>query len=416
MDGSFAKRYAQNPHVLELVVGILIVAAMFLRVLFRRLGAPSLVGFILLGFVLRVIDSASPFLSSSSLLILEFLSSLGVFVLLFRVGLDSNLQGLVAKVPRAAPIWIGNVVLSGGPAYWLCKGLLDLPLVPSLFVAVALTATSIAVSTEMWQEAGALDSADGETLIDVAELDDLSGVALMTLALAVAPALSVEGGDSAWNLAGRVLLLFVAKTAVFAGFCWVVARFAERRLVIALRGTDELGSALVLIGVGLIIAAIASLFGFTIAIGAFFAGLIFSRDPEAVRLETAFMPLYRFFVPFFFISIGFRIEPQTLDSAMKIGGALLIVAVLGKVIGAGLPALLTTSGAGALAIGVSMVPRAEIAMVIGQQARDLGDWAMPAEVYSGIALVSLVTCLVSPFVVRVLLKCIRRPLARSAID
>ena len=83
---------------------------------------------------------------------------------------------------------------------------------------------------------------------------------------------------------------------------------------------------------------------------------------------------------------------------------LLLVGVLGKVIGAGLPALLTTGATGALLIGVSMVPRAEIAMVIGQQARQLGDWAMPPELYSGIAFVSLVTCLTTPFAVRALLK------------
>ncbi|NKB58264.1 MAG: cation:proton antiporter [Alphaproteobacteria bacterium] len=391
-------------HVFELVVGLLIVAAMFLRVWFGRLGAPSLVGFILLGFVVRLIDNAVPFLSSASLNILEFLAGIGIFVLLFRVGLDSNLHGLISKLPRAAPIWIGNVVLSGLPAYLLCTWGLGLALVPSMFVSVAMTATSIAVSTEMWREAGALDSADGETLIDVAELDDLSGVALMTLALAVAPALHFASGKSALTLASEVSLLFIVKAAFFGAICLLVARFGERRIVAMLRGADEPGSALVLIGVGLIIAAIASLLGFSIAIGAFFAGLIFSRDPEAVRLETAFVSLRVFFVPFFFIAIGFRIEPQSLGLALEIGGLLLIVAVTGKVVGAGVPALMTTSGAGALVIGVSMVPRAEIAMVIGQQARELGDWAMPPEVFSGIALVSLVTCLVTPFVVRALLK------------
>ncbi len=396
--------WEMSVHVFELVVGILIVAAMFLRVWFGRLGAPSLVGFILLGFVVRLIDNAAPFLSSASLHILEFLASIGVFVLLFRVGLDSNLHGLIAKLPRAAPIWIGNVVLSGVPAYLLCVWVLDLDLVPSMFVSVALTATSIAVSTEMWREAGALGSADGETLIDVAELDDLSAVALLTLALAVAPALRFEGESPVIALALEVFVIFIVKAALFGAFCFLVARFGERRIVTALRGTDEPGSALILLGVGLIIASVASLFGFSIAIGAFFAGLIFSRDPEAVRLETAFMPLHAFFVPFFFIAIGFRIEPQSLGSAMEIGGLLLVVAVLGKVVGAGLPALLTTSSAGALLIGISMVPRAEIAMVIGQQARELGDWAMPPEVYSGIAFISLVTCLVSPFAVRALLK------------
>ncbi|MDP6707472.1 MAG: cation:proton antiporter [Alphaproteobacteria bacterium] len=391
-------------HVFELVLGVLIIAAMFLRLWFGRMGAPSLVGFILLGFVVRLIDSTVPFLTEASLHILEFLASTGIFILLFRVGLDSNVHGLVSKLPRAAPIWIGNVVLSGLPAYLVCDWWLGLALVPSIFVAVAMTATSIAVSTEMWREADALDSADAETLIDVAELDDLSGVALLALALAVVPALHFGDGRPVLAIAGDVTLVFVVKVALFGTLCALLARYGERHIVAALRATGEPSSALILIGVGLIIAAVASLLGFSIAIGAFFAGLVFSRDPEAVRLETGFLQLRDFFVPFFFIAIGFRIDPASLGSAMGIGGALLVVAVLGKVIGAGVPALLTTGGTGALLIGVSMVPRAEIAMVIGQQARELGDWAMPAEVYSGIALVSLATCLVTPFAVRALLR------------
>jgi Kef-type K+ transport system membrane component KefB len=391
-------------HVFELLVGILIVAAMFLRVWFGRVGVPSLIGFILLGFAVRLVDSAVPFLTDASLHILEFLASIGIFVLLFRVGLDSNLHGLIEKLPRAAPIWLGNVVLSGLPTYLLCTWFFELAVVPSIFASVAMTATSIAVSVEMWREAGALESADGETLIDVAQLDDISGVALMTLALAVAPALHFGGNGSPVAMASEVFIVFLLKVALFGAFCLLVARYGERRIVVALRGSGEPGSALILIGVGLIIAAVASLFGFSIAIGSFFAGLIFSRDPEAVHLETGFMPLHAFFVPFFFIAIGFRIEPDTLGLALEFGGFLLIVAVLGKIVGAGLPALFTTSATGALLIGVSMVPRAEIAMVIGQQARNLGDWAMPPVVFSGIALVSLATCLAAPLIVRMLIK------------
>ena len=136
------------------------------------------------------------------------------------------------------------------------------------------------------------------------------------------------------------------------------------------------------------------------AIGALFAGLIFSRDPEAVKLETSFLPLHALFAPFFFIAIGLRIDPNSLGSAMGIGGALFVVAVLGKIIGAGGPALMTTGLAGATLIGISMVPRAEIAMVIAQQGRDLGDWAMPPEVYSSLAMISIVTCIISPFGIR----------------
>lgn len=136
------------------------------------------------------------------------------------------------------------------------------------------------------------------------------------------------------------------------------------------------------------------------AIGGFFAGVIFSRDPEVVKLETSFLPLHALFAPFFFIAVGLRIDPGSLASAFSLGGALLVVAVFGKVVGAGWPALMTTGYAGATLIGISMVPRAEIAMVIAQQGSDLGDWAMPAEVYSSLAMISVVTCFISPLGIR----------------
>lgn len=172
----------------------------------------------------------------------------------------------------------------------------------------------------------------------------------------------------------------------------------------ALKRTGEPDAILLLVGCGILVATFASLFGFSIAIGAFFAGLIFSRDPEAVKLETLFLPLHALFAPFFFIAIGLKIDPASLGSAFGLGGVLLVVAVLGKVIGAGWPALMTTSLAGAALIGVSMVPRAEIAMVIAQQGRDLGDWAMPPEAYSALALISVATCLLAPFAMRWILR------------
>ena len=393
----------QGIYIFELTLGVLVVAAIMVRVWLQKLGLPSLVGFIVLGFLVSLIDGQFPFVSDTGRQLLEFLAQMGIFLMLFRIGLDSNLHGLVGKLPRAAPIWFGNVCLSGVPAYLLCSHVFDLSPVPSMFTAIAMTATSIAVTTELWREAGMLGTADGETLIDVAELDDLSAVIFMVMAIAVAPVVYSGNGDLA-ALVSETALVLLAKAAVLGAVCLSVAWASEHRLAAMLSHMEEPHSAMVLLGVGLCVAAIASLLGFSLAVGAFFAGLIFSRQPDVVRLETGFIPIHAFFVPFFFIAIGFRIDPGTLDLALVFGGALLGVAVLGKVLGAGLPALATTTSGGALLIGVSMVPRAEMAMVIGEQARSLGDWALPAEVFSGIALVVLVTSLITPIAVHWLLR------------
>jgi len=386
--------------LLDLLVGVFIVSAILVRSWLARIGVPSLIGFLILGFLLRLADDHWMFLSLHGMATIEFLASIGVFVLLFRIGLESDLHGLLSKLPRAAPIWIGNVVLSGVPAYLVSVFGLGLATIPSLFIAIALTATSVAVSAEVWREANALKSPNGETFVDVAELDDLSGVALMALLITVAPVLrSGDNGATLGAIMGTSMVL-VLKIAGFVAFFYLIARYGQRHISRILERTGEPDSILLVAGAGLLIAALVSIFGFSMAIGGFFAGVIFSRDPEAVKLDTSFLPLHALFAPFFFIAIGLKIDPASLTSAAGIGGVLLAVAVLGKIIGAGGPALFTTGSAGAALIGISMVPRAEIAMVIAQQGHELGDWAMPPEVYASLAMISVVTCLFSPLCIR----------------
>ncbi|NQU70044.1 MAG: cation:proton antiporter [Rhodospirillales bacterium] len=349
-------------------------------------------------------DDTWPLVSKDGVATLEFLGSIGLFVLLFRVGLESDLPSLVKKLPRSIPVWLGDIFLSGVPAYFLCDYYFGLELVPSLFVSVALTATSVGISADIWRESSALNTPNGETFIDVAELDDLSGIALLALLLAIAPLLKAGTNDHLLQVTVTTLGVFAIKLIGVLVACYFIAKYGERHLSQLLRKTSDPDSILILVGTGIIFATLAALMGFSLAIGALFAGLIFSRDPKAVKLESGFLPLNSFFAPFFFVLIGFEIDPNSLQSALSLGGALLIVAILGKVIGAGGPALMFSGWAGAALIGVSMVPRAEIAMVIVQQGRELGDWAVPPEVYSSIMLVSLVTCMISPFLIRWLIR------------
>lgn len=390
--------------VLDLVVGILVVAVILLRTVFDRLSVPPLVGFLLLGLAVSFLDARYAVISADGRAVFEFLASVGLITLLFYVGLESNLHELFTKLPRAIPIWAGNVVLSGVPAYVVGRYGLGLPLVPSLFVAVALTATSIAVSVSVWHEANALQSANGQTMLDVAELDDLSGVFLLALLIALAPALRTGADEALGAALWPTVTWLVAKAVLLGAVCVIVARYAEDRLAAWLSRTYAPNSILIVIAIGMIFAAVAALLGFTLAIGALFAGLIFSRDPRVVRMETVFEPVYALFVPFFFVGIGLNVDPTVVAPGLAMGLVFLAVGVIGKIVGAGLPALLATGATGAAVIGVSMVPRAEIAMIVMQQGRGLGDWAVPPQVYAAIAFVSIATCIAAPLVLRRMLQ------------
>lgn len=138
------------------------------------------------------------------------------------------------------------------------------------------------------------------------------------------------------------------KASVFGAMCLVLAKYGEKIIHRQLMATKPPDSILIVVGTCVVVASIGSLLGFSLAAGAFFARLIFSRDPAVVHMETSLLPLNSVLAPFFFIGIGLSADVTAIDSSILIGAVLCAAAVLGKVIGGGIPALWLTSGAGAL--------------------------------------------------------------------
>ncbi|WP_066379549.1 cation:proton antiporter [Anabaena sp. CA = ATCC 33047] len=390
---------------LILLVGAVITIAILTKAGMSKIGLPALVGYILLGFLFRLLDAQFPFLSPQVQEIFEFLAELGVISLLFRVGLESNLTALIRQLSKASTIWIGDVVVSGGLGFVTARFLLGLPLIPSLFVAIALTATSVGVSVGVWQEAKAIYSENGQLMLDVAEMDDISGVILMALLFAVAPAIHLTGTLSVIPVFAQTSGIFLFKVIIFGAGCYFFSRYLEAELTKFFRQIEPPPDPMLeVVGIAVIIAAIAGILGFSVAIGAFFAGLLFSRDAETVKLEASIASLYDLFTPFFFVGIGLKIAPDALMTGLGFGAILLIAAVLGKVIGAGGTAVFTTGSTGAVLLGVSMIPRAEIALIVMRRGHHLGDWAVSSQVFAAIVVVCTVTSIIAPIILRSLLQ------------
>jgi len=243
------------------------------------------------------------------------LANVGIVLLLFRVGLRSSLSGLIAKLPRASLIWIGDVLVSSSVGYLSARYLLDLPEITSLVIAAALSATSVAVSVALWQETKTIDSDTGQLLVDVAELDDISALLLMALLIAVIPVMQAGGGD-VLVIAGEVTAVLLLKLGLFVAFCYLFAHYIE---------------------------------------------------PHVTRFSR-------------------RVEHSRSGLTLTIAGIGFAIAAL-----AGL-------------LGVSMIPRAEIAMVIVYQCRQLGERVVPDEILAGMVLVTAATAIVCPLILRPLLK------------
>ena len=391
--------------ILILMTGAILVSTALIKLFFERLNIPAVVGFILFGLGLNLVDSRTGFITADAHATLRFLSGIGIICLLFRAGLECDLQGLISQLRRASLVWAINMAGSGLAGFMTAYWLLGYTLVPSLIVAAALTATSVGISLAVWQQYKATDSDNGRLLLDVAELDDISAVILMAMLFTLIPLLANGRTDQLLSAIAGTGLVFGLKFFGFIALCYYFATLAEHPIVHFFKKFDPPPlPMLTVVGIGFIIAAIAGFLDFSVAIGAFFAGLVFSRDSEAVKLEASFLPLYEFFTPFFFLVIGLDITIGAMEHSIPLVLALFAAAVAGKLIANGIPLWFMKGLPGALLIGTSMVPRAEIAMIVMQKGAQLGENIMPPELFSAMAMVSILTCALAPISVRPMLE------------
>lgn len=393
------KRKSQPVHNLPLITGLLgviLVAGVLIRTASERIGIPALVGYILLGFLLRALFESGSFLPQSAGPTLDFLGTVGVVFLLFGVGLKTDVAALRRVLGRAGQIWIGNILVSGSMGFVAARFLLGVDFLASLLVAVALTATSVGVSVGTWDSRDALESEEGKLLLDVAELDDISAVVLMAVLFAILPTLRGSQGGLGLAVVGKTVLLFSVKGLGFGLFCLLFARVVEPHLAEWMSREGQPSRIVLVSGVGLIIASMAGGLGFSVAIGAFFAGMVFSIDPEKIREELSFKALHAFFVPFFFLGLGFKIEPSALGGALVPGLVFLAAAVVGKFVGVSLPALRIVGPPSAFLLGMSMVPRAEIAMIVMERGLNPGHDLVAPELFGAMVLVTLLTSTLLP--------------------
>ncbi|MFP4496991.1 MAG: cation:proton antiporter [Vulcanimicrobiota bacterium] len=386
------------------ILGLIITLTICIRAIAQKLRIPSLVGFILLGLLLKILDNQFQFLSEASNEILLFLADVGIITFLFKVGLESDIGGLLKQFKKASLVWAGGVITAGATGFLVTHYLLDIKLITSTIIATALTASSVGVSVSVWKEKGQLKSSTGELLLDSAELDDISGVIFMALLFAIIPLFRNNQNANLASTLGKTAGIIFLKLLLFGTLCALFSLYFERQTTEFFRKIEPPAELMLLVlGVGFIFSAIAGFLGFSVAIGAFFAGLAFSRDPKSVKIDANFESIYDLFSPFFFIGIGLKTDPGVLTQAIVLGGILVLVAFITKALGHGLPVLLTGTRVQATLVGISLVPRAEITMIIMEQGKNMGNWAVPPEAYAAMVTVTIFTCILAPLLVRKML-------------
>ncbi|PSQ68367.1 MAG: cation:proton antiporter [Bacteroidetes bacterium QH_1_61_8] len=385
-----------------LLVGLLIVLSLLSKAALEHLDLPDLLGYLLIGIGLRLFERTGPLVSINGSQLFPFLAKLGVVALLFRIGLECNPKHLLRRLSGATRIWIANVTLSLGAVLTTALLLLDWALLPSLFAAVALTATGIGVSVRVWRRTDQLGSAKGALMLDVAELDDLSGVVLLALLTALAPQLQSSISADLIGPMALTLGLTLGKIGLLGLGGLVFAQYLEHPLTHWLHDLQPRPDLMIsVLGIGLVVAGLTALLGFSAAIGAFFAGLIFSRDPLSVKIDASFDSLHDLLVPFFFIYVGFALDLSVLLGNLGAVFLLFAAAVVGKGLGSFMPVMNRLRSSSALTFAVALIPRSEIPLLVMQRGLDLG--VVSQDAFAVVVAVVILTMGTVPLALRLLL-------------
>ncbi len=361
------------------------VAAKLFGELAERIGQPAVLGELLGGVLvgvsgLRLVDPSAN--------VIHLLAQLGIVLLLFLIGLETELDKLLICGPTAVVVAVAGVAFTFAGGYAV-GAVMHFPPLVSVFLGGALSATSVGISARVLSDLGHLQDAEARVILGAAVVDDIIGVILLTCIGSVA-----AGNDVGPLAVGRV-------AAIAFGFVAAALVIGSYLAPLLVRAIDRIGVArgifFASIVFALTLAWIADLAGTAIIIGSFAAGLVLARTEKGDEIKSQVRDVAHFFVPIFFVAVGAAIDVRALN--FKVGLMLAAVAVVGKIV-AGF--LAPVRGLRRTVIGVGMIPRGEVSLIFAQIG--LASRLLSAELYSAIAVMVVITAFITPLLLRMMLR------------
>lgn len=379
---------------------LLLLAARVLAELATRLKAPAVIGELLAGVLLG--PSLLGWLTPDATL--RLLAEIGIILLLFEVGLETDVRSLARTGGQSIAVAVAGFVLPFLLGYGIARWGLGLDLLPSLFVGGTLTATSIGITVRVLADLGLQASTAGRVVLGAAVLDDILGVVLLALLYEF----SIGGGISLAN-AGKVLLFIL----IF----FVLAAPAAKIISVVIKRFDAVSEVpglvpTTIVALVLFFAWLAHAVGAPELLGGFAAGLALSRrfflpfgaalheDPAfAQRVEAEMKPIVHLFTPIFFVMVGLSLDLHAIDWGSgyiwTFSGVLLLAAVLGKLAGA---LFIREPWPARWLIGMAMIPRGEVGLIFAELGRTSA--ILDGQSHAGLVIVIALTTLLPPFAMK----------------
>jgi len=396
-----------NPSLqILLCIAVIILVAKLMGALSGRIGLPVVLGELLAGIVLGptllniwslswFTHAASPD-STSAAAVFKVLAEIGVVLLMFYAGLDTD---------------VGMMRNTVAPAFWAATGGVVLPMFggtllarqfgfswqEAVFIGTILTATSVTITAQTLMNLKQLRSKVGSTILGAAVIDDVLGLIVLSVVVALAPQIAAGNGTSWRDVSITLGKMVICLVSMF----WLGPPLTRWVLKITPRLHGHHTEAAGALVVAFALAFEAQWLGGMAAItGAYLAGLFFAFTAEHQKISQDLQPMINaLFAPIFFVSIGLDINARQLRGATLFFFLLLAIAIGGKIVGSGLGVLASRFTAReSMIVGVGMIPRGEVGLITAAIGLTAG--IVTREVYTQAVILVLITTLVTPPLLR----------------
>lgn len=379
-----------------LTLAVILLSTKLFGLLSEKVHMPQVVGALFAGLML---GPAAFNLVEQTDFILK-ISQLGVIMLMFLAGLDTELDELKKVGFAAVVVAIFGVVLplAGGTVCYqmFFRGFTsEEDFLKALFIGVVLTATSVSITVETLREMGKLKGRIGTTILGAAIIDDILGIIVLTFISSFASS-DVNISNVVLNIIMFFVFILLVGFVMHKVFIRMEIKWANHRRL-----------AIVSLAFCIILAYISEeFFGVADITGAYFAGVILCnilglREYVAKKINVM---NYMFFAPVFFAVIGIKTDLKGISMEIAIFSIiLLLVAIFTKVLGCALGARMCKFPKNeAIAIGIGMVSRGEVALIVAQKGDSVG--LVDPLMFPAIVLVVIVTTLITPILLKIFME------------
>jgi len=395
--GEISNRFGLPPVLGELVGGVIVGVSALHLLVFPEGGADGtnslIMNFLQTTAGLAPEEVAPTFAAQSE--VISVLAELGVVILLFEIGLESNLRELMAVGIQATVVAVVGVAVPFGAGTAGLMIWFGVPAVPAIFAGAALTATSIGITSKVLSELGTLNSREGQIILGAAVIDDVLGIIVLAVVASLAKTGEVD--------VGNVVYLIISASGFLLGAILLGNVFNNTFVTIVDRIKTRGELVIPAFIFAFVMSYLAAAIHLEAILGAFAAGLVLDETDKRKELQKQVVPIADMLVPIFFVTVGAKTDLGVLNPAIPsnregliIAIFLITVAIVGKVVTGA--AVFGQPGINRLAIGVGMIPRGEVGLVFAGVGSASGVLSKPLE--AAIIMMVILTTFLAPPLLR----------------